>query len=471
MAGRFHLSFAPGVEFLEDPAGQWEVRGERVRIPVPEDAAIRGAVGRLARGGVSGKALVDLAERSSTQEPGMAAVQMTMLLFGFTQEGLLCRSVVAKGKPLVTSVPLAAYEVGGSDEISRRSHFVLSRLACARRDGERIVVESPLGASRVILHGARGVRLLGKLARPCRAADLSGGEKGIGERTALAVLELLWSAGALSPVGEGGIAEEETRDALISWEFHDLFFHSRSRQGRHGQGYGGTLRFEGRFGPLPAIKPAMSGEAVELRKPDMAALEQRDSSFTRVLEERRSSRRQGERPIALAQLGEFLYRVGRVRSMKTVNGEEYSERVYPSAGGAYELEFYLAIDRCGGLARGLYHYQPGEHRLYRLAGGEEDVERLLASAARTARSDKPQVLVVLAARFGRMARRYESLAYAMILKDVGVVFQTMYLVATAMGLAGCALGGGDSDVFARAAGVEYLEEGSVGEFMLGSAPE
>jgi SagB-type dehydrogenase family enzyme len=99
------------------------------------------------------------------------------------------------------------------------------------------------------------------------------------------------------------------------------------------------------------------------------------------------------------------------------------------------------------------------------------VERLLASAARTARSDKPQVLVVLAARFGRMARRYESLAYAMILKDVGVVFQTMYLVATAMGLAGCALGGGDSDVFARAAGVEYLEEGSVGEFMLGSAPE
>ena len=81
------------------------------------------------------------------------------------------------------------------------------------------------------------------------------------------------------------------------------------------------------------------------------------------------------------------------------------------------------------------------------------------------------MLVVLAARFGRLMRRYESLAYAMILKDVGVVFQTMYLVATAMGLAGCALGGGDSDVFAHAAGLDYYAETSVGEFMLGSAPK
>jgi SagB-type dehydrogenase family enzyme len=470
MEGRFHLSFGPGVEFLQDAAGQWEVRGERVRIPVPDDAGILEAVGRLARGGATGKALVDQAERKSAQEAGIAATQMTMLLFGFSREGLLCRSVV-KGKPLVTSVPLGAYEAAGADEISRRSRFVLSRFACVRRDGERMVVESPLGAARVILHGARGIRLLDKLARPCRASDLSGGGKGMGERTALDVLELLWHAGVVTPAGKDGVAEEETRDTLIHWEFHDLFFHTRSRQGRHGEGYGGTDRFKGRFGPLPAIKPAMSGEAVDLPKPDMAAVERGDAPFTRVLEGRRSSRRQGERPITLAQLSEFLYRVARVRGMKTVDGEEYSERVYPSAGGAYELEFYLAINRCGGLAPGFYHYQPLEHRLYRLAGGREEVERLLVAAARTTRSDEPQVLLVLAARFARLTRRYESLAYAMILKDVGVVFQTMYLVATAMGLAGCALGGGDSDVFARATGLDYFEESSVGEFMLGSAPK
>jgi len=54
------------------------------------------------------------------------------------------------------------------------------------------------------------------------------------------------------------------------------------------------------------------------------------------------------------------------------------------------------------------------------------------------------------------------------LKHVGVLFQTMYLAATAMGLAPCALGGGDADLFARAASTDYRAETSVGEFLLAS---
>ena len=50
----------------------------------------------------------------------------------------------------------------------------------------------------------------------------------------------------------------------------------------------------------------------------------------------------------------------------------------------------------------------------------------------------------------------------------GVLSQAMYLAATAMGLAPCAIGGGDADLFARAAGTDYYAETSVGEFLLGS---
>jgi oxazoline/thiazoline dehydrogenase len=46
----------------------------------------------------------------------------------------------------------------------------------------------------------------------------------------------------------------------------------------------------------------------------------------------------------------------------------------------------------------------------------------------------------------------------------------MYLVATAMGLAPCGVGGGDSDCFARAAGTDYFAETSVGASLLGSQP-
>jgi hypothetical protein len=58
----------------------------------------------------------------------------------------------------------------------------------------------------------------------------------------------------------------------------------------------------------------------------------------------------------------------------------------------------------------------------------------------------------------------------LILKHVGVLYQTMYCVATAMNLAPCALGGGDSLAFTEATGRDPLEEPCVGEFLLGSRP-
>jgi len=47
----------------------------------------------------------------------------------------------------------------------------------------------------------------------------------------------------------------------------------------------------------------------------------------------------------------------------------------------------------------------------------------------------PQILIVLAARFGRILWKYSSIAYALILKDAGVLIQTLYLMATGMGSA------------------------------------
>ena len=138
----------------------------------------------------------------------------------------------------------------------------------------------------------------------------------------------------------------------------------------------------------------------------------------------------------------------------------------------YELEFYVLVNACRGLDAGLYHYDPLHHRLGRLAGRSEERALLLGNAALASGTDPKslQLLVILAARFPRIAWKYASLAYSLILKHVGVVYQTMYLTATAMNLAPCALGTGDSDLFARAAGLDVHAESSVGEFLLGSNP-
>jgi hypothetical protein len=51
-----------------------------------------------------------------------------------------------------------------------------------------------------------------------------------------------------------------------------------------------------------------------------------------------------------------------------------------------------------------------------------------------------------------------------------VVYQTCYLVATAMRLAPCGLGSGDAHLAARAFGLDWQQGSSVGEFMLSSLP-
>ncbi len=146
-----------------------------------------------------------------------------------------------------------------------------------------------------------------------------------------------------------------------------------------------------------------------------------------------------------------------------------ARRVYPGGGAAYEIEVYLAVGRCGGLDPGLYHYRPLAHELERVSGPAAEVTRLLEIARPSSQAAGPvQVLVLLAARFQRMSYKYESMAYATILKDTGVLLQTLYLVATALGLAACALGGGDADSFARAANTDPWAEATVGEMVLGS---
>ena len=139
-------------------------------------------------------------------------------------------------------------------------------------------------------------------------------------------------------------------------------------------------------------------------------------------------------------------------------------------GGLYELDLYAAIQACNHLVPGLYHYDPAGHRLIRLRGSTPDVSALLRDAAESTGTpeDTLQVLLILAARFPRVAWKYESIAYALTLKHVGVLYQTMYLTATAMGLAPCAVGVGDSELFARASGLDPLAEPAVGEFLLGS---
>ncbi|MEV4470101.1 SagB family peptide dehydrogenase [Nonomuraea salmonea] len=263
---------------------------------------------------------------------------------------------------------------------------------------------------------------------------------------------------------------ESAQLSLAQWTPHELAFHQQTRvPGVHRDAGFGRSHWGARFAALPARHERFSGEGIELAKPDLAELRRSDPTVTAVLEQRRSIREHDDgHPLTAAQLGHFLFRCARNRWLVQRNGSEYLSRPYPAGGSAYELEIYPVVRNVAGLDPGLYHYDPQDHMLRR--AGERTGE-LLAHAAVVAGTERqPQVLLVIAARFGRVMRTYRGMSYALILKHVGVVQQVMYTVATAMGLAVCALGDGDATAFADATGLDPMSEASVGELVLGSRP-
>jgi SagB-type dehydrogenase family enzyme len=173
------------------------------------------------------------------------------------------------------------------------------------------------------------------------------------------------------------------------------------------------------------------------------------------------------------ELGELLYRGARVRSVidSTAAGKPLastSDRPYPSGGAAYELDLYVTVHECVGIPRGVYHYDPLDHRLEMVDADLAMIDELLESGRVNANLDgPPPVLITMTARFRRLSWMYSGLAYALALKNVGVLTQTLYLVSTAMGLGACALGSVDIDTAARAFGTNWLVESSVGEFIVG----
>ncbi|MFE5591870.1 SagB family peptide dehydrogenase [Streptomyces sp. NPDC056549] len=348
----------------------------------------------------------------------------------------------------------------------------LSRFAfCRSRDGA-LVLESPLVKYRAVLTDSAARTLAAALGEPGTPGRL-GADAGLGADSTADVLGHLVGAGFAELADEDGAFASDAEPVLRQWDFHDLLFHSRIRSGRYDDVFGAVYAHRGAIEPRPAVRPVPAGPFVPLYRPTREEIAERDPSLTTAIETRRSIRGYGDKEMTARQLGEFLYRVARVRAHYTPEPgstrDEVVSRPYPSGGQGYELELYVTVRRCAGLEPGVYYYDPVGHRLVLRNDEEADRESLFHVASRaTGMEARPDVLVTVTARFQRMSWKYRAIAYATTLRHTGVLYQTMYLVATALGLAPCALGNGDADMSARVLGLDYLQESSVGDFLLGS---
>jgi len=399
-------------------------------------------------------------EELSASLPEGATIEQAKLLAHLTlltRSGFIWHTLYTGKVPLVSRYAISPYY--RQQPTKPNTSYRLSRFAYLHRQDENLIIESPRAHAQVVLHDWRTVVMLMATPEDENQISLSG-------ETYQAFIKFLAEIGLVVPVNENDVTEEEQDDVLRQWDFHDLLFHSRSRAGRHNYPIGGTLRFKNDIEPLPLKKSVMSDKIIQLIKPDMDDLMLTDKPFAEVLEYRRSIRICPEQAMTLPQLGEFLYRSCHIQRLLE-NDYAVSLRPYPSGGAVHALEIYLVNHRCDGLKQGFFHYCPFDHQLEEIKVREED-QIVLLEYATTAQGceSKPSILFFYTARFQRVSWKYSAVAYSLILKEVGALQQTMYLVATAMDLAPCALGTGDSDFFSRMTGLSYEVESTVGEFVL-----
>ncbi len=330
-----------------------------------------------------------------------------------------------------------------------------------------LVVESSITGAHLELANRSRIKLFLTFVNPTTPADLLAQLPSPKTEGVRRFLEHCISLHMLVPLGPDGSPEGEPH--LAYWEPHDLYFHMRSRRGTHGFPIGATFHLADTLPNVPATKPEPEQAGAAFPLPRDHGPQRESMTLYQALEERRS--RYSTAPVDLSRLSSFLRHTCRAASIADApRVGRVLKKLYPSGGSLHSLEVYILPNRCPGLPRRVYRYRPLTHDLVAIGPFTEDAWDLLAEAAAATGgqlSDLPSALFVFSSRFGRMAWKYQSLAYSAVLKEVGVLQQTMYLVATSMGLSASAIGAGNSRCFSRLIRTDGLEEPSVGELILG----
>lgn len=415
----------------------------------------------------TGVALASVAPGSPNLDKEIELLVRRLALFGLLEYGF--------GRPdnavedLIVIEPQVAGYWPKTPQLADTDVLALSRFAYLHRRGNEMVLESPRADALFRICDARLASLIASLSVPQQVKQLrrQDGFPGIEFLALLVDCQMAFKA---NPAGESNPRLEEGDQDLALWDFHDFLFHVRSTEGRHANLAGGVYPHGGVIPELPPLRPAWPGEKIDL----LALLDPNPEAkppIAQAFRQSRSTRSYNDRkPITLAQLSQFLD--GAARGLpRERNGAVDYIRPYPSAGASSELELYLSVHRCEGLAPGFYHYDAGAHALVSIDVPAADLKNMLSAASGAmGETAPPQILITITARFGRVSWKYSSIAYALILKDAGVLTETLYLMATGMGLGACAIGLSNIDQFEKLTGVKFYVEGPVAQFTIGSLP-
>jgi SagB-type dehydrogenase family enzyme len=428
----------PGLRIEVDQGGQRAVVGSRFRVRLHGlSEQLRGKLALLVGPGLD---LDEFVEGQGNFQPIDIASRMLLLKY-LSSSGALRYGLIIDGTPFAEIEPLNHRFEWCIDWGDGTAQYRICPFAVLHQTSNDWLLEAPLYHVRARLLRAVCIDVVSRLSRPTSLKDLLSALPS--EAPVIRhVFAFLATAGIIRECAKGMEPLEG------SWPFWDLFFHYHTR-----------------FGFLP--DPIGAKGARGLAKQDLRSSIQiklrtasppADPPLTKVLNGRRSQRRPGLCPITIDQLAAFL-------SLSTSNTAS------PRMGGLDVFSFYLAVRRCDGLPPGFYRYCPVEHVLEPVSVATEYLSQtfIQAGSALGASDCPPDIVVKLVVDIARASQAYERIAYRLALLNAGMIMQTMYLAATALCLATCAIGSGDSLDFARQVGIDQGQQDVIAELALSSS--
>lgn len=183
---------------------------------------------------------------------------------------------------------------------------------------------------------------------------------------------------------------------------------------------------------LEQPKPATTSQIVQtgLQSKTSGAI-----SVEEALARRRSVREYADEPLTIEQVMQLFW------AAQGITNTEYGFRTAPSAGGTYPLEMYLVTRPSGavGLEAGIYRYEPRDHTLMKMIGGDFSGE-LMAAALDQEWVGAAPVNFVITAVFERTTGKYGERGVRYVWQETGHAAQNIYLQAVALGLGNVVVG-------------------------------
>jgi SagB-type dehydrogenase family enzyme len=177
-------------------------------------------------------------------------------------------------------------------------------------------------------------------------------------------------------------------------------------------------------------KPVLEyGSANEILLP--GPVDAGDMSFAECIMKRRSGRKFEPETCQLNTLSSILSLSVRENiEFKYDDGVKWSCRPYPSGGGLYPVDIYVAVYNVESIDKGVYFYNPKKHSLSEIENGLSIKEVEKAFPTLEDEVNQSSFVVFLVSDLNKMAFKYQERAYRFALLECGHIAQNLLLSAT-----------------------------------------